>query len=158
MMSEHVKRSIQSLRDKYPKDQPRALLLPALWLVQRERGFIDESSAADIAEELSIPLIWVREAISWYTMFHAAPIGKHHLQVCRNLSCALMGSEDLVRELKDILHIKVGETSSDGQFTLETVECLGSCGTAPVMRVDEEYHECLNHEKLASLIEKLKQK
>jgi NADH-quinone oxidoreductase subunit E len=124
--------------------------------VQREKGFVNEASALGIAEELAIPLIWVREAISWYTMIHEKPVGRHHLQLCRNLSCALMGSEELLAQLTQKLNIAVGETSADGKFTLDVAECLGSCGTAPVMQVNERYHECLNAANLNNLIDELK--
>jgi NADH-quinone oxidoreductase subunit E len=105
---------------------------------------LTEEDAVMIAEYLDVPPMQVLEALRWYTMFEQAPQGRHVLKVCRNIACALRGSDDLLVHLQRTLGIAVGETTPDGRFTLRTVECLASCGTAPAMQVNDTYHECLD--------------
>jgi len=97
----------------------------------------------------------VQEALRWYTMFHQAPQGRHVIKVCRNIACALRGAEDLITHLQKSLGIALGQTTADGRFTLQTVECLASCGTAPAMQVNDTYHECLNATKLDTILKEL---
>jgi len=110
------------------------------------------------AELLGISEEQVLGVVTFYTMFNTKPIGKYHLQVCTNVSCMLKGAYDLLKKLEKELNIKKGETTSDGLFTISEVECLGSCGTAPVVQINEDYYENLNEEKLLQIIQELRNK
>jgi NADH-quinone oxidoreductase subunit E len=133
-----------ALRAQYPAEMRSSLVLPLLHCTQEHKGWLTEEDAVMIAEYLDVPPMQVLEALRWYTMFEQAPQGRHVLKVCRNIACALRGSDDLLVHLQRTLGIAVGETTPDGRFTLRTVECLASCGTAPAMQVNDTYHECLD--------------
>jgi NADH-quinone oxidoreductase subunit E len=107
---------------------------------------------------LDLTPIQVYEVVTFYTLFNQKPVGKYHLQVCKTLSCALVGAGQLISHLENKLGIKVGETTEDGLFTLKTVECLASCGTSPMMQVNDAYYENLNGEKVDALLEELRAK
>jgi len=109
-----------------------------------------------VAELLDLSEIEVAETVSFYTYFPKEGVGKYHIQVCTNLSCMLLGAEELVHYLEEKLKIKAGETTPDGLFTLSTVECLGSCGTAPVMQINQTYYENLNKAKVDQILEDLR--
>ena len=104
---------------------------------------------------MGFPLAWVSGLASFYTMYYKKPIGKYHLQVCTNVSCMLRGSDDILRVIEDRLKVGLGETTADGKFSLDEVECLASCGTAPMMQVNEDYHENLTPRSTLELIERL---
>ncbi len=108
-----------------------------------------------IAEYIGMPAIQVIEALTWYTMFDREPQGRYVIKVCRNIACSLRGSENVLAHLQQKLGIGVGETTADGRFTLKTVECLASCGTAPAMQVNRTYHEQLDAAKLDQILESL---
>jgi NADH-quinone oxidoreductase subunit E len=110
----------------------------------------------EIASIIEIKPIEVMEVVSFYTMFNMNPVGRYHLQVCTNLSCSLLNSRHMLNHLQDKLGIKTGETTKDNKFTLSTVECLGSCGTAPMMQVNDEFHENLTKQKIDTILESLK--
>ena len=134
----------------------RAALMPALWLAQREFGWLSLPAMEYVAELMELPLAWVTSVASFYTMYWKEPRGRWHVQVCRNLSCALRGAEDLLRALETRLGIRDGQRTADGRFSLEEVECLASCGTAPCLQVNnEEYHENLDVPRALALIERL---
>jgi NADH-quinone oxidoreductase E subunit len=133
----------------------RAALMPVLWLAQKEFGHLSVEVQQYVAERMGFPLAWVSGVASFYTMFYKKPVGKHHLQVCTNLSCMLRGSDEIVRSIEQRLGIELGQTTPDGRFTLDEVECLGSCGTAPMMQVNEGYHENLTSRTTLELIERL---
>ena len=138
----------------YP--QRRAALMPVLWLAQREFGWISEEVQAYVAELMELPVSWVEGAVTFYTMYYTRPMGKHHIQVCTNLSCQLRGAEEVLSAVKRRLGIEPGQTTPDGEFSLDCVECLASCGTAPVIQLaDREYIENLDVDKALALIEKL---
>lgn len=155
MFMEANLQKIEGLRQQFPKNAARSLILPALWMVQQQHGYVPAEAVAAVAKALEVPEIWVKEALSWYSMFNAKKMGKYHIQVCHNLSCALRGAEDILSFLQEKLGIKVGETSGDGKFSLGTVECLASCGTAPVMLINERYYENLTRDKIVKILAEL---
>ena len=133
----------------------RAAIMPVLWLAQREFRVLTPEVQQYVADLMGFPLAWVSGVASFYTMYYKKPIGKFHLQVCTNVSCMLRGSDDIVRAIASRLGIGLGQTTADGKFSLDEVECLASCGTAPMMQVNEDYHESLTRESTLELIERL---
>jgi len=134
----------------------RAALMPTLWLAQREFGWLSPAVLEHVARLMELPLGWVTSVASFYTMYWKEPPARHRLQICRNLSCALRGAEQILAAVEGRLGIRDGERTADGRFALEEVECLGSCGTAPVLQLDNaEYHENLDVPKVLALIERL---
>jgi NADH-quinone oxidoreductase E subunit len=133
---------IESLFERYP--QKRGALLPAIYLVQAEKGFVDAEGARELAALFEIAPVEVHEVLSFYNMFYTEPQGRHHVYVCTNLPCSLRGARTLLKGLESHLGVHGGGTTRDGRITIGHEECLGSCGTAPVMRVDDRYHENLD--------------
>jgi NADH-quinone oxidoreductase E subunit len=131
-------------------------LLPLLWLVQEDLGYVPEDAMAEVAALLDLTPPQVYQTISFYTMYNPKPIGKFHLQVCRSLMCGLVGAEHLMRWVEAKIGIRAGETTSDRLFTLKQVECLGSCATGPVMQVNDDYYESLTQDKLNRILDDLK--
>ncbi|MEE9165416.1 MAG: NADH-quinone oxidoreductase subunit NuoE [Nitrospinota bacterium] len=154
MLSKNAKKEISNEISKFP--EKKAVLLPALHIAQKEQGWISKETMEEIAAILEIKPIEVMEVVSFYTMFNMNTVGKYHLQVCTNLSCSLLNSKHMVNYLQDKLGIKTGETTKDNKFTLSTVECLGSCGTSPMMQVNDEFYENLTKQKIDALLENLK--
>ncbi len=144
-----------ALRREYPPGMQTSLVLPLLHCVQDAQGYVTEADAVAIAEYIGMPPIQVVEALTWYSMFEREPQGRYVIKVCRNIACSLRGSERIVAHLERRLGIGVGETTADGRFTLKTVECLASCGTAPAMQVNRTYHEQLDEAKLDRILESL---
>lgn len=139
---------------RYP--QRRAALLPTLWLAQREFGWLSLPVLEYVAELMELPLAWVTSTASFYTMFWKEPKGRWHIQLCRNLPCALRGARRIQEAVEDRLGIRDGERTPDGRFSLEEVECLASCGTAPVLQLNNaEYHENLTVERALALLDRL---
>jgi NADH-quinone oxidoreductase E subunit len=152
--SETALAEYRGLVGRYP--ERRAALMPTLWLAQREFGWLSEEAMAYVADLMELPLAWVTSVASFYTMYWKRPPGRWHLQLCRNLPCALRGSLDIQRAIEDRLGIRDGEKTPDGRFSFEEVECLASCGTAPVMQVNNgAYHEVLDVPRALALIERL---
>jgi NADH-quinone oxidoreductase subunit E len=145
----------ERLKTRYPAGFESSLVLPCLRRVQEVRGWIADDDIAALAAWLPVPRIQVEEVLSFYTQYRRAPVGRHHLEVCRNVSCSMRGSERLLGHLCRKLGVAEGGTTADGRFTLHTAECLGSCGTAPVMVVDDEYHENMSPEKVDELLGRL---
>ena len=134
----------------------RAALMPTLWLAQRDFGWLSEPVMAYVAELMELPLAWVTSVASFYTMYWKQPVGRWHLQMCRNLSCALRGADQIRGAVEAKLGIRHGQVTPDGKFSLEEVECLASCGTAPCLQVNNaEYHENLDVPRTLALIERL---
>lgn len=134
----------------------RAALMPTLWLAQREFGWLSLPVLEYVAELMELPLAWVTSVASFYTMYWKEPRGRWHIQLCRNLSCALRGAIDIQRALQDRLGIRDGERSADGRFSFEEVECLASCGTAPCLQINNaDYYENLDVPRALALIERL---
>jgi NADH-quinone oxidoreductase subunit E len=144
-----------ALRSQYPPEMKTSLVLPLLHCVQDANGFVSQADAAAIADYIGMPAIQVIEALTWYSMFDREPQGRYVIKVCRNIACSLRGSERIVEHLQRRLGIDVGQTTPDGRFTLRTVECLASCGTAPAMQVNRAYHEQLDESKLDQILESL---
>ncbi len=138
-MSPKTREKIAELMERYP--DKRGALLPAIYLVQEQNGYVDGEAARELAEVFEIPPVDVWEVLTFYNMFHTKPQGRHHVYVCTNLPCSLRGARTLLRGLESHLGVKAGQTTPDGRITLGHEECLGSCGTAPVLRVDGEYRE-----------------
>jgi len=153
ILSETARAQIRQLMQRYP--QPRSALLPALDIAQREAGYLSPQVLREVAVLMDLPPVEVASVASFYTMLYRRPVGKHVIQVCTNISCSLMGAEHIVNVLRKKLGIEVGETTPDGRFTLLTVECLGSCGTAPMMQVDDTYYENLTEERLDAILAEL---
>jgi NADH-quinone oxidoreductase E subunit len=154
MLSEQNLKRIDELKKFYQTSQ--ALVLPALWMVQEEHGYISQDAMKYVARLLDVPFGHILGVVTFYTMFHQEPVGKHHIEVCTNVSCMLRGSDRIVSHLEKRLGIKMGETSKDGKWTLSEVECMGSCGTAPMFAVGEEYYENLTPDQVDAIVAKLK--
>jgi NADH-quinone oxidoreductase subunit E len=148
-----TEKAVDDLIGRYPVRE--AALIPALHKVQDDLGWMPVEAMDWVADKLGLPRVRVYGVTSYYTMFRRKQPGKHRLEICTNLSCSLMGAEHLRDYLCKKLGIKAGETTADGRITLEEVECLGSCGTAPVMIVDDEYHENLTPEKVDTILSDL---
>jgi NADH-quinone oxidoreductase subunit E len=156
--SESAMTETQKIIAYYPQGKQKSAVIPVLHIAQAEFGGWLSPEAMDyVAEILSIKPIEVFEVASFYSMFNLKPVGKCTLEVCQTSSCWLMGAEDVVKHIEKRLNIKVGETTSDGMFTLKTVECLGACGYAPMLQCGASFHEHLTLEKVDSLIEKYKE-
>ena len=153
MYGPEFKQKVDALVARYP--DRKAALLPVLWEVQRDKGWIDLDSEKWVAACLGVSPAHVHGVVTFYTMYKQQPSGRHHIQVCTTLSCMLRGSDELVDHLESKLGIKVGETTADGKFSLVRVECLGSCGTAPMFQLNDDYHEDLTLEKADQLLDGL---
>jgi NADH-quinone oxidoreductase E subunit len=144
----------RALLGRYPTR--RAALMPTLWLAQQEFGWLSLPVQQYVAELMELPLAWVTSVASFYTMYWKEPKGRWHIQVCRNLSCMLRGAGDVIQAVEDRLGIHHGERTADGRFSLEEVECLASCGTAPCLQLNNtEYHENLDVPRTLALLERL---
>jgi NADH-quinone oxidoreductase subunit E len=143
---------------RYPPDRRRSAVLPALYLVQQQQGYITANGIRHAAELLGITRADVEDVVSYYTMFYRRPMGRFVLNVCRTLSCAINGAERVTEELSAKLGIGPGETDPSGTFTLVEVECLGACDRAPVVMVNYDWHECLKPEDAARLVDELRAK
>jgi len=129
-----------------------------LHVIYGQYGYINREAMAEASELMELPLIDFEQAASFYTLFPNKPVGKYHIQVCRTLSCHLRGAEQLVSMLKEMLGIGIGEITSDGLFSLAEVECLGSCGSAPMMQINDTYYENLTRSKVKHILDELKAK
>ena len=155
ILSEKTRKKILAEKNKYP--QLKTAILPALYAVYEEFGYLSNETMKETGELLEIPYLEIVEVASFYTMFPKKPAGKYFLQVCTNLSCALLGAEDLVKHLEEKLKVKAGHVTPDGLFSIGKVECLGSCGTAPMLQVNNlHFQEDLTREKVDKLLEELK--
>ena len=145
---------MQSIIARYPQGRHKSALLPLLHIAQAESdGWLSVPVMDKVAEVLNIQPIEVYEVASFYSMYNLKPVGKCLIEVCRTSSCWLRGAYDVIAHIENKLGIKVGETTPDGKFSLKAVECLGSCGTAPMLQIGEDYHENLTLEKVDELIE-----
>ncbi|AXX94154.1 MULTISPECIES: NADH-quinone oxidoreductase subunit NuoE [Arcobacter] len=144
----------QEYVSRYPKID--SCMLPALWLVQEQEGWVSPEAMVYVAEKLGKTPIQVYEVATFYTMFNLKPIGKYHIELCKTVSCMLCGSRELKQHIKETIGIDAGQTSEDGLFTLSEVECLGACGGAPMFALNGEYHEKLTKEKVDELIKECK--
>ena len=156
MFSKSVEKEFQELLQKYPSK--RSALLPALYIVQRELGYLTPEGIEYVGKLIGLTPAQVTEVATFYILFFLKPVGKNVLWVCQNLSCTLCGAEEIIDHLEKKLQIHVGETTPDGLFTLMRQECLASCDTAPVMQVNDDYEENLTPSKVDEVIQRLNQK
>lgn len=152
--SEITKKEIEARLGRLP--ERHSLLIPLLHMAQHEFGYVTQEAMEYISKEYGFDLAEVSAVATFYTMFNKKPVGKFHIQVCQNLSCSMLGAESLIEHLEEKLGIGAGETTADGLFTLSRVECLGACGTAPVMQVNDDYYESLTVEKVDRILDDLK--
>ena len=138
---------------KYPEGRQRSALIPLLFVIQRERGWIDNPGVNFIAKFLDLEVSDVWETATFYTMFNMRPVGKHHIQICKTLSCKIMGEPEITEHICSKLGIEPGGTTEDGKFTVTMVECLGSCGTAPMLQIGFDFHENLTREKIDTILD-----
>ncbi len=153
-LSDDAKAAIKDAMGRYPT--ARAAVLPALWIAQKEHGYVSNGLALEVADELGIPVNWVHEALSFYVLFHTEKVGKHVIWMCRNLSCWLCGYEEIKAQLESTLGIKEGETTADGEFTLLSNECLGACGGAPMIQIDDQYYENLTPDNIGQVLDQVR--
>jgi NADH-quinone oxidoreductase E subunit len=154
VFTEENLRKVEEIKKRYPKQM--AAVLPVLWLAQEQFGWISEEVMHYVADLLDVPFNHILGVVTFYTMYNKKPVGKYHIQVCANISCMLRGSDNLLEHLEKKLGVKIGETTADRMFTLEEVECLGSCGTAPMMQVNDDYYDNLSAEKIDQLLEEFR--
>jgi NADH-quinone oxidoreductase subunit E len=152
-VSEKTDREIDALLARFPRQG--SALLPALYLIQDEKGWISEEAMSYVADKVGVSPAFVAGVVSFYTMFHRRPVGRYHIQVCRTLSCMLRGGYEVMRHLEERLGIRKGETTPDGRFSLTFVECLGACDTAPCAQVNDEDAGGLDREKVDALLARL---
>ena len=146
-------RRIDELLTRFP--MRGSALLPALYLVQEEKGHVSDESMEYVASKIGVSPAFVAGVVSFYTMFHPRPVGRHHIQVCRTLPCALSGSDTLMAHLKARLGIRDGETRADGTFSLASVECLGACDRAPFLQINEREHGPVDAAKMDEILKGL---
>ena len=151
--SPEVEAEIDRHLAKYPVK--RSAILPLMFVVQRERGYLDAPGVQYLANRLQLRVTDIWEVATFYSMIHTKAIGRYHIQVCKTLSCKLLGAGRITAHCSQKLGIKVGETTADGKFSLSEVECLGSCGTAPMFQINFDYHENLTTEKVDRILESL---
>ena len=148
----HLIPEFEVLRARFPVEMTSSLVLPCLHRIQEDQGYISAGDIDGLVDYLKVPRIQIEEVLSFYSEYRQQPAGRWHLQVCRNVSCSMRGAERLLAHLTGKLGIAEGETTTDGRITLATVECLGSCGTAPVVMVNGAYQENMTAEKLDALL------
>jgi len=153
MFGQEFESNVDRIVAKYPETS--GALLPVLWEVQRTKGWIDAEAEQWVADRLGMTPAHVHGTVTFYTMYKQRPTGKYHIQVCTTLSCMLRGSDNLLQHIEEKLGIKVGETTPDGKFSLVQVECLGSCGTAPMFQLNDDFHEDLTREKVDEILDNL---
>lgn len=154
VLSDEVVARIKQLAAQFP--QRNSAMLPALHLIQDQFGWIPPATITQLAQLLQTTPNRIYGVLTFYTMFNLKPVGKYHIQVCRNVSCSLLGAKHIIEHLSQELKIKPGETTKDQKFTLSLVECLGACGTAPVMMINDRYYENLDAQKVDAILKSLK--
>ena len=153
MHGTEFEKRVDEIVAKYP--QAKAAMLPVLWECQNASGWIDKPTEDWVAERLGVSSAHVHGCVTFYTMFKQRKMGKYHIQLCTTLSCMLRGCDNIQEHLQNKLGIKPGEVTPDGRFSLVQVECLGSCGTAPMFQLNDDYHEDLTIEKIDALLDGL---
>jgi NADH-quinone oxidoreductase subunit E len=147
---------LEDICSRYPVEQRKSAILAALYLAQHQQGYLTRNAMRHVAEAIGCTAADVEDVVTYYTMFYTRPVGKHVLLVCRTLSCALMGAERVSEELSSVLGIAPGETDKAGEFSLFEVECLGACDRAPVVGVNDHWHECQRAEDARALVDGLR--
>jgi NADH-quinone oxidoreductase subunit E len=153
VIREETRREISAAISRYP--EPRGALLPALHLLHRDHGYLDSELVDDVAALFELPRVELYEVLSFYNMFYSAPQGRHHVRVCTNLPCSLLGSRALLARLESHLGVRAGGTTPDGRINLGHEECLGACGYAPMIRVNDTYHENLDGARACEILDSL---
>jgi NADH-quinone oxidoreductase subunit E len=152
-LSANAEKRVEEIKVLYP--EKRSAVMPALYIAQEELGHVTEEAIAWVAEKIGIAPVQVMEIATFYTMYYKKPVAKYHFQVCRTLSCALCGGKAITEQLKSRFKILPNEISSDGMWSYEEVECLGSCGTAPMCQINDCFFENLTEEKLETIISRI---
>ncbi len=145
---------LEKYKAKYPEKQ--AALMPLLWMAQKKWGYLSMDVMRYCAYLLELPLAHVEGVANFYTMYFKKPVGKHHIQVCTNVACMLNGGEEILNKFSEKLNIGNNEVTSDGLFSLEEVECIGACGMAPVVALNEDFYEFFKIENIDEFIAKYK--
>jgi NADH-quinone oxidoreductase E subunit len=151
--SENGRTEFERLLTRYPDKE--AVILPTLYLAQREFGHVSDEAIVYVAGLLGVSSAQIEGVATFYTMYNRKPVGKYHVQICRNISCSLLGAEHLIEHVAGKLGVKPGGTTPDGKFTLSLAECLGSCGTAPVMQINDDYYENLTEASIDAILDRL---
>jgi NADH-quinone oxidoreductase subunit E len=152
----HLIPEFDKWKKRFPAGFESAMVMPCVRRIQEDRGFIADSDIDDLVAYLGVPRMQIEEVLSYYTQFRREAVGRWHVQTCRNVTCSMRSAEKLIDHLTRKLGVAPGHTTADGRFTLSTAECLGSCGTAPVVMINDTYHENMSVEKLDALLEGLK--
>ena len=152
----HLIPEFEKWKKRFPPGFDSAMVMLCVRRIQDDRGFVADSDIDGLAGYLGVPRMQIEEVLSYYTQFRRRPIGRWHVQACRNVTCSMRSAEKLIDHLARKIGVAPGNTTPDGRFTLSTVECLGSCGTAPVVMINDTYHENMSIEKLDQLLEGLK--
>jgi NADH-quinone oxidoreductase E subunit len=153
-MSSALYDEIQTIAARYP--QRRSAVMPALRLAQERYGWLPPDAFREVADALDVTPAYCKAVASFYDMFHLEPVGRHMIEVCTNVSCALVGAQQVLEAFEHELGVEAGETSEDGEFTLRTVECAGGCGWAPVVAVDHRYREPVRPDDVPAIVETLR--
>jgi len=155
MLADKTIEKIRAMMEAHPDGQ--SAVMGALWAVQQEgKGYLNRRGLEEISKILQISPVDVQAAATFYTMYNTVdPVGKYHIQICRNISCSLLGAEKIIAHIENILDVKTGGTTADRRFSLKTVECLGSCGTAPMMQINDDYYENLTFERVDQILSNL---
>lgn len=151
--SQEELQKIEVIKKRYPED--KAAIMPVLWMAQKKFGWISDEVMQYVAKLLNLPYSHVKGVVSFYTMYFKKPMGKYHIQVCTNVSCMLLGGEEIYLYLCDKLGIKNLEVTEDGLFSIEEVECMGACGGAPMIAINEDYYENVDINKVNEIIDNL---
>ncbi|MBK9263885.1 MAG: NADH-quinone oxidoreductase subunit NuoE [Polyangiaceae bacterium] len=152
-LSPEREKHVEEILARYPN--PKAACIPVLHVCQEQNGWISEEVMQFVADRLSLSTAHVKGVVTFYTLFNKEPVGKHQVWVCRTLSCALRGSDEILHHCENRLGISPGQTTKDGKVTLRTAECLASCGTAPMMQVDKDYYENLTTAEVDRILDRL---
>jgi NADH-quinone oxidoreductase subunit E len=152
-LSDKAEARIEEIKSKYP--DPKSAVMPALYIAQEELGSITPAAIRWVSDKVGMAPVHVMEVATFYTMYYKKPVGRYHVQVCRTLSCALLGAKKLTEALKKRYGINPNEVSADGMWSYEDVECLGSCGTAPMCEINDVFFENLTVEKLEKILDRI---
>lgn len=152
-LSEAAESRLKQIVSRYPNS--KSAVMPALYIAQEELGWINDSAIRWVSDRLSLPLAHVIEVATFYTMYYKKPVGRYHIQICRTLSCMICGAKDLTVHVKQRLGVRAGEVTADGMWSFEEVECLGSCGTAPMVEINDVFFENLTPASLNALMDRI---
>lgn len=154
MLSENFKKNLKQILEKY--ENKYSAILELLHQINKEKGFVEESDIDELSSLIDVPYSRIKSVLTFYTMYNKKKVGKYHIQICKNISCHMAGAKNIIKKIQEKLKIKEGEITPDGLFSYGTCECLGSCGTAPVIMINEKYYENIDEKKLDEILENLK--